>query len=350
MINGLFVLILGLILAVFLGWAFKTLPNEKWQILASVPVAKKDGGNWEGLNLTYYGLFYAHGAVIAFALLLILLTAVSVPILGIAATGSSLVVIALLSSRIIARWVEKKPHTATVGGASFAILLLAPWLFILAREPLRARLGFDLPLLPVLAAIGISYAFGEGIGRLACISFGCCYGRSLAESPPFFQKLFAKWNFIFTGKTKKIAYAHGLDGKAVIPIQAITSVIYTATGLLGVLLFLNGFYGPSFMMAAAVTQVWRVISEFFRADYRGAGRISAYQKMAILCIPYSLALVFLLPEHSMPPADVFHGLRILLSPAIILFLLLLWVAVFLYSGRSMVTGSTISFHVFRDRI
>jgi prolipoprotein diacylglyceryltransferase len=349
MINGLFVLLLGLILAVFLGWAFKTLPNEKWQILASVPIAKKDGGKWEGLNLTYYGLFYAHGMVIAVAIWLILLTAVSVPIIGIAAIASFLLVIALLSSRIIARWVEKKPHTATVGGASFAIVLLAPWLLILAREPLGARLGFDIPLLSVLAAIGISYAFGEGIGRLACISFGCCYGKPLAESP-LFQKLFAKWNFIFTGKTKKIAYAHGLDGKEVIPIQAITSVIYTATGLLGTILFLKGFYGPAFIMTAAVTQIWRVVSEFFRADYRGAGRISAYQKMAILSIPYSLALVFLLPEHSMPPADVLNGLRILLSPWVILFLQLLWVAVFLYTGRSMVTGSTISFHVFRDRI
>jgi hypothetical protein len=30
-----------------------------------------------------------------------------------------------------------------------------------------------------------------------------------------------------------------------------------------------------------VTQVWRFLSEFLRADYRGSGRISAYQVMAL---------------------------------------------------------------------
>ena len=40
-------------------WSFRHLPEEKWQFVASIPRIKKTGGRWQGLNLTYYGLFNA---------------------------------------------------------------------------------------------------------------------------------------------------------------------------------------------------------------------------------------------------------------------------------------------------
>ena len=33
----------------------------------------------------------------------------------------------------------------------------------------------------VLAALAIGYILGEGLGRLACLSFGCCYGKPLDQ-------------------------------------------------------------------------------------------------------------------------------------------------------------------------
>jgi hypothetical protein len=205
-------------------------------------------------------------------------------------------------------------------------------------------------VVPTLAALSIAYAFGEGMGRLACISFGCCYGKALSQSHPVIRKLFARHSFTFLGKTKKIAYASGLDGEKVIPIQAVTSVLYVATGLAGAFLYLSSRYTAAFVLATVVTQGWRSLSETLRADYRGEGRISAYQVMALIGIIYSLVIPALFPAVPASPPDLSAGLKILWSPGTLLFLQALWIAMFLYTGRSMVTGSTLSLYVHKDRI
>jgi hypothetical protein len=202
----------------------------------------------------------------------------------------------------------------------------------------------------VLATISIAYAMGEGVGRLACISFGCCYGKPLAESHPLLQKVFSRWNFIFAGETKKIAYAHGLNGRKVIPIQGVTALLYSAVSLSAILLFLKGWFDAAFLLSLSVTQVWRVVSEFFRADYRGGGSISAYQVMAFLSIAYGFLLAAILPSPPVQSMDLWSGLHSLFSPGMILFLQAIWVAAFLFTGRSMVTASTISFHVVKERV
>ena len=55
-----FVLSLGLLLGGLSTWAFKCLPDERWQFLASVPILKDSSGRWHGLNFTYYGLLTAN--------------------------------------------------------------------------------------------------------------------------------------------------------------------------------------------------------------------------------------------------------------------------------------------------
>jgi hypothetical protein len=44
------------------------------------------------------------------------------------------------------------------------------------------------------------------------------------------------------------------------------------------------------------------------------------------------------------------GLHAFWTPEVILFLQALWLAVFLYTGKSRVTKSILSFHVVRDKI
>lgn len=53
-----------------------------------------------------------------------------------------------------------------------------------------------------------------------------------------------------------------------------------------------------------------------------------------------------------PPmaAQISQGLRLLWNPAIILLCQFIWIGIFLYMGRSQVTGARISFHVRKDRI
>ena len=138
------------------------------------------------------------------------------------------------SAKILARMIEGKSFTFTVGGAAFTGILVAPFLTRL----LEALSGWPLPVLPVIAAIAVAYAFGEGLGRLACVSFGCCYGRPLADLSPAARRLLGAWAFTFTGKTKKIAYESGLDGQKVVPVQAFSAVINSAAGLAGTVLFL----------------------------------------------------------------------------------------------------------------
>ena len=74
--------------------------------------------------------------------------------------------------------------------------------------------------------------------------------------------------------------------------------------------------------------------------------------MSIAAVIYALAVSLVLAGIPVAVAqpDILGGLRSVWRPALVLFLQALWLAVFFYAGRSMVTGSTLSFHVLRDRI
>jgi hypothetical protein len=182
------------------------------------------------------------------------------------------------------------------------------------------------------------------------VSFGCCYGRPLSDFNPVVRRLLGTWTFTFTGKTKKIAYEGGLDGQKVVPVQAFSAVVNSVAGLAGTVLFLLSHFGEAFLLTVVITQLWRFVSEFLRADFRGHARISAYQKMNVVAILYAMALTALMPDVVPAAADLEAGLRTLWNPAMILFLQCLWVVFFLYTGRSKVTGSTLDFFVRRDRI
>ena len=341
-----FIISLTAALTALLAWSFQTLPGERWQIIGTIPLRKQESGAWQGVNLTYYGLFNANAYTMATALVFLLLGAAGIPVLVILAMVLIVLAVCTPASKLVARLVEKKRYTLSVGGASFVGIVTLP-LMVYAAD----RFFGGLHPTAVLAAVAIAYAFGEGIGRIACISFGCCYGKPLSKTHPLIQRLFAKAHFTFSGHTKKIAYADGLDGTKVVPIQAITAVLYCGIGLVGTALFLQGYFRAAFLAALVVTQLWRFISEFFRADYRGNGNISAYQIMGLAAVVYSLvatALLFPRPQPLVP--DLAAGLAILWQPAMILFLQALWVLSFLYTGTSQVTFADIRFSVHRERV
>jgi hypothetical protein len=120
--------------------------------------------------------------------------------------------------------------------------------------------------------------------------------------------------------------------------------------MLGCYGFLKGFHFATFAGLLVVTQAWRVLSEFFRADYRGTGRITAYQVMALLSILYAfLLLAFFTADWGEIP-DLMAGLHVLWDPGVILFFELLWIAAFVHTGRSRVTGATVRLHVVKENI
>jgi hypothetical protein len=74
-----FVLSLGLLPGGLATWAFKRLPDERWQFLASVPIMKDSSGRWHGLNFIYYGLLTANALLFDVGMLVVLLNALYVP-------------------------------------------------------------------------------------------------------------------------------------------------------------------------------------------------------------------------------------------------------------------------------
>ena len=211
-------------------------------------------------------------------------------------------------------------------------------------------LSFHIPVMAAYGAIAIAYAFGEGLGRMACISFGCCYGKPLSTSSGILRRLFAGRGFVFFGSTKKISYAGGLEATEVIPIQAVTAVFYSVCGLVAAGMYLSSHHTAAFLFATTATQGWRSFSETMRADYRGEGKVSAYQVMGVIGLIYAFAAAYILVHEPVGLPDLSAGLLSLWSPALILFLQGIWMLIFFYTGRSTVTGATLSFHVHHDRI
>jgi hypothetical protein len=350
MSSGLFVGVFVLVFGLIIRWAFKKLPHENWQIMCAIPIAKQDQGSWRGLNVTYYGLIVAGAVVIGAALIIILTGAIGVPPVMTAITLLIMLALCGPAAKILALVVERKRHTLTIGGAAFVGVLASPFAVTLTNYLVGPTFAKEIPLVPMLAAIALGYTVSEGIGRLACISFGCCYGKPLSQCSPWVRWVVGNHGFVFSGKTKKIAYENGLDGIPVVPVQAFTALLYLATGSVAMFLYLNSAFALTLVVSMVISQTWRVLSETLRADYRGRGKISAYQIMAGLAVALTLVLGTLETTKTLTEPDILLGLRSVWDPAFILGLQALWVLIFLWTGVSRVTGSTLSFRVLNDNI
>jgi len=335
-------------LLIVLGW--RLLPGERYQILASVPVAPRESNLWRGINFTAYGALTASATLIALVFVLILTTAAGAAIAPMATLMALIFTLCLPAARLVARLVEKKHHTFTIGGAFCCGLVATPLLILLVNGGCLLLGAPQLDLQMTLAALAIGSILGEGLGRLACISFGCCYGKPLDQCGRLATLLFGRLAFVFSASTKKAVYEGGFAGVPLVPIQGLTCLLYTATALLACHFFLQGQYRTALLLSLLVSQGWRVISEQFRADFRGFTAFSAYQKMSLAAMVYAGCLS-LLPSPDPPILpDITQGLGLLLNPGLLLCLQLLWLLLFYTFGRSTVTEATLSFAVRPDRI
>jgi len=348
--EGLFLLVSTVVFAVFIVLGWRLLPGERWQMLATVPQTRQNDTTWNGINFTFYGLLLATATTLGIVFVLLLTGSTGTPLLPVLVILLLAVMICVPASRLIARQVEKKQYTFTVGGAFFCGLTAIPILILLVNAGCLLLHAPPLDMSMTLAAISIGYVLGEGLGRLGCISFGCCYGKPLAQCGRLTETLFNRLAFVFSGTTKKAVYEGGLEGVKLIPIQGLTSIFNTVTALVAAYLFLQGAYRSAFLLSLVASQAWRIVSEMLRADFRGCNKISAYQKMGAAAIMYSCALALLLPQSALPPPDIIKGLGLFAHPLLFLSLQMLWCFLFLFFGRSMVTGATLSFQVHRDRI
>ena len=110
---------------------------------------------------------------------------------GLAAiTGALTAVVGALFIVQLVRYFGQDGVNAGAGDVLSNAVGIAPWIALGLNRWLPGLDDGSLPVLPTLAALAVGYAFGEGIGRLACISYGCCYGKPLRTCGPRVKKIF----------------------------------------------------------------------------------------------------------------------------------------------------------------
>jgi putative Ca2+/H+ antiporter (TMEM165/GDT1 family) len=346
--NAIFIASLSGLLVIILSWGFRKLHREGWQFLAVLPRGRRDEGTWEGLNITWYGLFNALGAMMGAAVLIVLMGSVGAPTRTVFLLIGLLLPLGVLAGKWVARLVEGRTTTSTSAGAFFVITLLAPWAVLTANRMFAAPPSLDVTTF--LAGAFTAFALGESLGRLACLSFGCCYGRPVRDCPPLVRKLLGRWPVRYEGLTRKASYEAGFQNESLVPIQPITSIVSGSIGLAGTALFLSGRFRIAAVGVLVALQVWRWISEFLRADDRGGGTLSKYQIMAALNVVYLAILLPIFPSAPVRIPEVVDGLRLLWHPGMLLFILGLGAFVLRFTGFSQVTASQVTFHLVHDRV
>lgn len=340
-----FIILWCLLLITIFSVLFRILPGEKWQFMAALPIRKKASGRFESKNITWYGFFTATSIVYAVILMFLFATSCDINAEQISVFCATILAIAIPSAKLIAAIVEKRKGTITIGGAAFAALLFAPPAAY-AINMFNERTGASGIL---LSSMAIAYIAGEGFGRLACLSFGCCYGKKITECGYTAQKIFANLYFTFNGALKKSSYDGKSNGKKLIPIQGITAIFLSSAAVTSSILFFSNHMKASFLTAICCGFGWRFLSEFLRSDHRGSSQITHYQWMSILAVIYCIAVSFLIGFDSSNYPDLSKSLPVLSDVKFILVMQFLWLFAFLYTGVSTVTKSEIQFYLDKKR-
>lgn len=335
-------LMLGLAAFIVFRWGFRTLPHEAWQIAIAVParINGTDGRIWPAINFTFYGLISAVAYGLSVWLFVFLIGAMGQPVVPAVAFASLLLVVGIPASKVVARWVEGIPGH-TIGGAVFAVIISALPAMTATRWLAAA---FELPSFNagiVMAAACISYVLGEAIGRLACLSFGCCYGKPIDDCTSLQKALYSRFTETYRGRFKKISYASGLNDKPVVAVQAIASALLFSIFLLSLWLFWKGQIAASIVASLGLSQLWRTYSEQLRADFRGREGFTLYQAMALAgaCLSVVFAWLYGGSNTALSTASAYRGWLAATQAEVIVASQLLAFSIVFYMGRSSVTSS-----------
>lgn len=349
--NYLVIGMISFICVIAVWWGGSFLPGERWQFFASIPMRKGEDGSWDAVNITWYGLILSGSAVFALALYLVMMAGAGVSAGAGLCLMAALLAVCVPASSLVARIVERKPATLTIGGAAFVGVLAAPFAIMALNRFIGPVMGESLPPGQTLAACSVSFLFGEGMGRLACLSYGCCYGKPVEEYRGLIGLVFEKTAVIFHGKTKKIAYASNLEGHRVVPIQSVTMLASFLAGIVTLTFYASGHCLAAYIGAATSAGTWRIVSELFRNDYRGGGRVSAYQVMSGLSIIYVGGVALFLGDGSVVKrVNLLNGFGSLWNPGVLVFLLAVWIMLVLFTGVSSTTYSQVRFHLHREKL
>lgn len=339
-------LLLCLIAWPIFRWGFRHLPGEGWQIAWVIPARNPagDGLSWPAVNITFYGVISALAYSLAALAYFFLMGALGQPLASAALYAGMLLAIGVPASKLVNRWVEGVPGH-TIGGAVFSVIVSAIPALLVAQWFGSALFGENLHAAATLAATGACYVLGESIGRMACLSFGCCYGKPIAQCSPLQQALYGPSATVYRGRMKKIAYASNLANQPVVAVQTIACVLLFALFVASVWLIWKGHFLAALVVTISGSQLWRAYSETLRADYRGREGFTVYQGMAL--VGALLAPLYGIWAASVsvgaPSASALRGWQTALSAEVFLACQALGLLILLYMGRSYITSARLDF-------
>jgi phosphatidylglycerol:prolipoprotein diacylglycerol transferase len=143
---------------------------------------------------------------------------------------------------------------------------------------------YDMPVLKVGDIVAPSMAIAQAVGRLGCLSAGCCYGKETA----------LPWGIVFTDPNSLVPL--GKLGLTLHPTQLYSSFGgLVLCGVLFALLKRKRFDGQVLAMYGILYPLLRSFIEFFRGDPRGAiigGMVSTSQAVSVGIFFLSVFLYF----------------------------------------------------------
>ncbi len=334
--------LLALSAVIVFRWGFKHLPGEGWQFAVAIP-ARVDGAEgkyWPAVNITFYGVISSAAYALSLLLYVFLMGATGQPFAPAALFVAILLLVGIPASKIVARWVEGAAGH-TIGGAVFAVLVAAMPAMAITQAVAKFLGWHAFSPAALTAAAAIAYVLGEAIGRLACLSFGCCYGRPIDTCTSLQKALYSKFTETYRGRFKKIAFAGGLHDRAVIAVQSIACALLFGLFLISLWLFWRGHFAMSLIVALGGSQLWRAYSEQLRADYRGRDGFTLYQAMALVgaALSAAFAAIYAQPSDAQIVALAARGWTAIVRVEVLVACQALAVMILFYMGRSSITSS-----------
>jgi prolipoprotein diacylglyceryltransferase len=186
----------------------------------------------------------------------------------------------------------------------------------------------DLPLWVVLDAAAFAMPLGEGLGRIGCWVYGCCWGRK-TRSP---------LGIAYLGKESKVLRVHPeLRGVPLHPAALYAMVVYLGLFTIFVALLPVAFVGLYTALYLLIHPVARFLLEKFREDDRGRALGGLTHTNIYSLVMFAggvlVSLLHLRGGTSGLPLDLEVGfLEIALTPGVLLWALLIGLAGFLAFG------------------
>ncbi len=327
--------ILGISLIIL--WGLKNFHKDNYQFLVVIPYKKLKDNVYRGLNITFYGIITAFSYTVSVFIFISLIKLIEFPEEGAYFLVIVILVVGFPSSKILAYLIENRKNTLTVGGAIFVSAIISvPTVFLVI---VYLNLDINQYFLPILTSLSISATLGEGIGRLACLSFGCCYGKPMKQINFLPSLLKVKFN----SSTKKAVYDSNYVNVELLNIQGLVVIVYTFIALSSILLFISQKYYIAFILTFIIPPLIRFFSEFLRDDHRGSTKISIYQVFSIILSLYGLFFLLLFYKRFNTVIELNINLTYSLIDLVVLasiFFITFW-----HTGISKVTDSEIKFQV-----